>query len=300
MDLSDIQLIKTIAEVGSISGASQALHLSQPTVSKRLSRLEQTLGMQLFHRLSRGMAPTSTAEHILSQEPDLNNHMQAIERQIQRMADLEAGHLKLGVGPIIGQVLLPEVLLGFLTLAGDAQITVVTEDDKNLIEQLALSELDVIVGPFEASDTGIDELIELNMLSEPMIAVTRPEHPLVGHNEISIESAVGYQWAAPRPTANTNDASALTILPRVKLFSDNYPLLIRAALTADLICVGPRSVFATELANGVLQPLPLDLGVHWRSTLLTRPEAYLTPLINHIATLFQRTADQLNRNTEQD
>ena len=300
MDLSDIQLIKTIAEVGSISGASQALHLSQPTVSKRLSRLEQTLGMQLFHRLSRGMAPTSTAEYILSQEPDLNNHMQAIERQIQRMADLEAGHLKLGVGPIIEQVLLPEVLLGFLTLAGDAQITVVTEDDKNLIEQLALSELDVIVGPFEASDTGIDELIELNMLSEPMIAVTRPEHPLVGHNEISIESAVGYQWAAPRPTANTNDASALTILPRVKLFSDNYPLLIRAALTADLICVGPRSVFATELANGVLQPLPLDLGVHWRSTLLTRPEAHLTPLVNHIATLFQRTADQLNRNTEQD
>ena len=300
MDLSDIQLIKTIAEVGSISGASQALHLSQPTVSKRLSRLEQTLGMQLFHRLSRGMAPTSTAEYILSQEPDLNNHMQAIERQIQRMADLEAGHLKLGVGPIIEQVLLPEVLLGFLTLAGDAQITVVTEDDKNLIEQLALSELDVIVGPFEASDTGIDELIELNMLSEPMIAVTRPEHPLVGHNEISIESAVGYQWAAPRPTANTNDASALTILPRVKLFSDNYPLLIRAALTADLICVGPRSVFATELANGVLQPLSLDLGVHWRSTLLTRPEAYLTPLVNHIATLFQRTADQLNRNTEQD
>ena len=287
MDLSDIQLIKTIAEVGSISGASQALHLSQPTVSKRLSRLEQTLGMQLFHRLSRGMAPTSTAEYILSQEPDLNNHMQAIERQIQRMADLEAGHLKLGVGPIIEQVLLPEVLLGFLTLAGDAQITVVTEDDKNLIEQLALSELDVIVGPFEASDTGIDELIELNMLSEPMIAVTRPEHPLVGHNEISIESAVGYQWAAPRPTANTNDASALTILPRVKLFSDNYPLLIRAALTADLICVGPRSVFATELANGVLQSLPLDLGVHWRSSLLTRPEAYLTPLVSHIATLFQ-------------
>ena len=298
MDLSDIQLIKAIAEIGSISGASQALHLSQPTVSKRLSRLEQTLGMQLFHRLSRGMAPTSTAEYILSQEPDLNNHMQAIKRQVQRMADLEAGHLRLGVGPIIEQVLLPEVLSGFLTLAGAAQITVVTEDDRNLIEQFASSELDVIVGPFEASDTGIDELIELNMLSEPMIAVTRPEHPLVGHNEVSIESAVGYQWAAPRPTANTNDAAALTILPRVKLFSDNYPLLIRAALTVDLICVGPRSVFAAELSTGALQQIPLDLGVHWRSTLLTRPEAYLTPLISHIGTLFQRTADQLNRNTE--
>ena len=256
--------------------------------------------MQLFHRLSRGMAPTSTAEYILSQEPDLNNHMQAIERQVQRMADLEAGHLRLGVGPIIEQVLLPEVLSGFLTLEGAAQIKVVTEDDRNLIEQFASSELDVIVGPFGASDTGIDELIELNMLSEPMIAVTRPEHPLVGHNEISIESAVGYQWAAPRPTANTNDAAALTILPRVRLFSDNYPLLIRAALTVDLICVGPRSVFAADLSTSALQQISLDLGVHWRSTLLIRPEAYLTPLVSHIAALFQRTADQLSRNTEQE
>ena len=99
MDLSDIQLIKTIAEMGSISGASQALHLSQPTVSKRLSRLEQTLGMQLFHRLSRGMAPTSTAEYILSQEPGLSNHMQAIERQVQRMADLAAEAIPAVMGP---------------------------------------------------------------------------------------------------------------------------------------------------------------------------------------------------------
>ena len=104
MDLSDIQLIKPSLRWAA-SGASQA-RICAATVSKRLSRLEQTLGMQLFHRLSRGMAPTSTAEYILSQEPDLNNHMQAIE-QVQRMADLEAGHLRLGVGPIIEQVLLP-------------------------------------------------------------------------------------------------------------------------------------------------------------------------------------------------
>ena len=82
------------------------------------------------------------------------------------MADLEAGHLRLGVGPIIEQVLLLGVLSGFLNLTGGAQITVVTEDDRNLIEQFALSELDVIVRPFEASDTGIDELVKLNILSD--------------------------------------------------------------------------------------------------------------------------------------
>ena len=74
------------------------------------------------------------------------------------------------------------------------------------------------------------------------------------------------QKVAPRPTANNNDAAAVTTLPRVKLFYDNYPLVIRAALTADLICVGPRRVFAAELSSGALKSLHLDLGVHWQST----------------------------------
>jgi len=74
--------------------------------------------------------------------------------------------LRLGVGPIIEQVLLLGALSDFLNLTGGAQITVVTEDDRNLIEQFALSELDVIVRPSEASDTGIDELVKLNMLSD--------------------------------------------------------------------------------------------------------------------------------------
>ena len=287
MDLSDIKLIKTIAATGSISLASQRLNLSQPTVSKRLARLEHTLGMQLFYRLPRGMTPTTTAEYILRQEPDLSQRMQAITRQVQRMAELDAGHLRLGVGPIIEQVLLPQVLPEFLSLTGRAQITVVTEDDRNLIDQFVASELDVIVGPFGQSDTSLDGLVELPMLSEPLIAVIGAQHPLSDETDISLEDALNYEWATPRPTANTTHAAAMAVLPKVKLFSDNYPLLIRSALTSNLICVGPKSVFALELGNGTLSQLPLDLRVEWRSALLTRPEAYVTPLVARVAGLFQ-------------
>ena len=126
------------------------------------------------------------------------------------------------------------------------------------------------------------------MLSEPMIAVVGTQHPLFSKTEVSLDDAVGYRWAAPRPTANTTQTAALAVLPKVKLFSDNYPLLIRSALTSNLICVGPMSVFTQELVNGTLSKLPLDLGVEWRSALLTRPEAYLTPLVARVAELFQQ------------
>ena len=188
MDLSDIKLIKTIADAGSISLASQRLNLSQPTVSKRLARLEHTLKMQLFHRLPRGMTPTATAELSCASarpEPaDAGHHSPVTDGRSR------CGPPALGVGPIIEQVLLPHVPPELLSLTGGAQITVVTENDRNLIEQFAASELDVIVGPFDQSDTTLDALIELPMLSEPMIAAVGTQHPLFTKTEVSLDDAV--------------------------------------------------------------------------------------------------------------
>ena len=75
----------------------------------------------------------------------------------------------------------------FLSLTGGAQITVVTENDRNLIEQFAASELDVIVGPFDQSDTTL--MIEL-----PMLDCRGRQQSILG-TEVSLDDAVGYQWA---------------------------------------------------------------------------------------------------------
>lgn len=295
MDISDLKLIKTVADLGSISGASHALHLSQPTVSKRVARLEQVLGVRLFHRLPRGMTPTAVADYLLEQESLLNHQMQALQRQVDRMKNLDAGSVRLGVGPIIEQALLPKVLPRLLASTGETQITVVTEDDQNLIDQFTSSKLDVIVGPFAQTDVGIPALVEVPMLEEPLIAVVDAQHPLSGKANLTLESAMTFAWATPRPTTNTTNEVARRLLPKVKVFSDNYPLLIDAAHEAELICVGPRSVFTAEIGSGRLCELPLDLGILWRSALLTRPEACATPLIQCVVDLFGESAKALSQ-----
>lgn len=52
LDSSDITIVATIAELGSISKAADKLNMSQPTLSKGLTRLEQVLAIDLFHRHS--------------------------------------------------------------------------------------------------------------------------------------------------------------------------------------------------------------------------------------------------------
>ena len=67
MDIRDIELIEAVHKTGSLSKACIELSISQPTLSKRLARLESTLGAELFFRYSTGLVATPVAEYVLAE-----------------------------------------------------------------------------------------------------------------------------------------------------------------------------------------------------------------------------------------
>lgn len=58
MSLDQLQAVVTIAEAGTLVGAAQRLHISQPPLTRKVAALEDELGVRLFHRSGRGMALT--------------------------------------------------------------------------------------------------------------------------------------------------------------------------------------------------------------------------------------------------
>src|SRR5688572_2184623 len=58
MDFKQLRAVVTVAETGSVSKASQLLHVVQPAVSRQVSSLEKDLGIALFERTHQGMRPT--------------------------------------------------------------------------------------------------------------------------------------------------------------------------------------------------------------------------------------------------
>ena len=65
MDLRLLGYVVAIAEEGSVSGAARRLHLTQPTLSRQLRELERRLGVELFTREGRGLAPTPAGEALV-------------------------------------------------------------------------------------------------------------------------------------------------------------------------------------------------------------------------------------------
>ncbi len=289
METADITLIRTLSDHGSITRAAEVLHQSQPTVSRKLTRLETRLNTVLFHRSPTGLVPTAIARYILDASAPLETELRKIERHVEQMTQLETGEVRLGVGPIIEQVLLPEVLGRFVAETGGVRISTVTDHADTLLALLEDGSLDLIAGPFRAGDH--PHLVGHPLVRDRLVTVARAEHPLFRE---SGKHARDYPLAAPLPQGSLSSRDQ-RIPENQRIASDNYPLLVRVALSSDCVCRGPRSVFERSLEHGELKEVATRRSVIWQSACLLRPESAEAPLVRLLVRLLVEGSRQYGR-----
>ena len=294
MDIRDIELIEAVHKTGSLSKACVELSISQPTLSKRLARLESTLGAELFFRYSTGLVATPVAEYVLAESHRARSQMRDIKRHVELMTSLDAGELRLGVGPIVEQLMLPQVLTRFLETTGEVSVSIVAEDDQTLLKLFTDAELDIIVGPFSASEQSTDHIRGFEMVSDHIVAVVRASHPLCGE-AITESTLTQYPLISPKAQGTVRDQNIPAGFNNLKIVSDNYDSLRSLTLSSDAICMGPRAVFAAQVQSGDLVELPLPLSIEWKSALLVKRETYTTPLARHMVGLFESVAKEVNK-----
>lgn len=98
MELQQLKTFVVVARSGTITRASEVLHLSQPAVSAQIKALEDTLGLALFERTARGMALTPDGVRLLAKaERSLAVHQELLD-EATRIKGRLTGSLRLGAG----------------------------------------------------------------------------------------------------------------------------------------------------------------------------------------------------------
>lgn len=98
MDLYQLKTFVAVAREGSITRASELLHLSQPAVSAHIKAMEDALGLSLFERIPRGMSLTREGERLLARaEQTLAAHRELLD-EATRIKGRVTGKLRLGAG----------------------------------------------------------------------------------------------------------------------------------------------------------------------------------------------------------
>lgn len=101
MEFRQVEYFLAVVENDGINGAATALGVAQPTVSQALRTLERELGVQLFHRIGRGMALTAAGRALIGPSRQLLRDIGAVEELLTGTPDEVTGRLDLMVIPAL-------------------------------------------------------------------------------------------------------------------------------------------------------------------------------------------------------
>lgn len=266
MDLAGLRAIKAVADTGSVSRAAEVLNCVQSNVTARVKRLEQDLGVELFHRMSRGMAPTP-AGRVLADYADRVLRMVAQARDAVADAAGRGGRLAIGTMETTAAVRLPPILAGFHADHPDVELTIVPGPTEHLLGEVLAGRLD---GAFVGGAVEHPDLF-VRLAFEEELVLIEPASGL--SSESGRSTLIGFGRAcAYRMRAETAMREAGRVPYRVMEFG---------SLDAILGCVA-AGMGVTILPRAVVERAP------W-STMLTARR--IAPDLARMPTSFVRRTD---------
>ena len=112
--LTQYRIFYAVARAGNISRAAKELFISQPAISKSISKLEESLGMALFIRNSRGVSLTAEGQVLFQHVEAAFEALERGENELKQIQNLHIGQLKIGVSNTLCKYILLPYLKGFI------------------------------------------------------------------------------------------------------------------------------------------------------------------------------------------
>ena len=184
MTLTELKYIVAVAREKHFGRAAESCHVSQPTLSVAIKKLEEELEVKLFERSANEVSVTALGEKIIRQAQSVLEQAAAIKEMARCGQDPVAGPLTLGVIYTIGPYLLPDLVQQSIKRTPQMPLILQENFTIKLLEMLRTGEIDcaVLAEPFP--DTG---LAVAPLYDEPFFAAVPNNHLLAAQDSVSAE-----------------------------------------------------------------------------------------------------------------
>jgi len=191
MEMQQLRYVVAVARTANFSRAAELCHVSQPSLSQQIKKLEDELGERLFDRRKREAKLTSHGETFLLRARRILEEVDAAKREATDVQDLRRGTLTIGVLPTIAPYLLPEVMAQFTEKFPGVEI-VVQEDTTARLLKLALDyEIDFAIA---SQPIHIERLEVKELFSEELMLALPPGHPLRRKRTVAVADLEGERF----------------------------------------------------------------------------------------------------------
>ncbi|MCD2514260.1 LysR family transcriptional regulator [Comamonas endophytica] len=196
LHLRDLRYFETAAELGHFGQAADQLARSQPALTKCIQRLEEAFGSPLFVREGRGVRLTPVGEMLLGRARLLRNNAEELVRQVNEFAQGQAGHVRVGSGPVAADHLLPQLCALAMEGGHKTTIGIVVGPSWELREQLREGRIDLLIG---LTIDGDPNTVSYPIVEDVVVVAASRTHPVFREPRITMQTLLGYAWALPAP-----------------------------------------------------------------------------------------------------
>ena len=248
-------------ERGSFRRAAEALLLAQPSVSTRIQRLEDELGVPLFHRMARGVRLTDMGQTFL---PFVQRSMESLRRGtevLESVRHASAGILNMATARVIGTYVLPGILQEFQQQYPETNLHIKVGESTEVLQMVLNEEVQIGLARYmQHPDVDV-----IHLYDEEAILVAHPR------NAFAISGMASMQEVAQAPLIlydpGDPGSSYFTLIkklcreagvtPKVEMNLDSVEAVKNMVELGLGISFLPRSGVRQSLENGTLILIPL-------------------------------------------
>ena len=192
MDLKQLRNFVAIVDHGTFLAAAEAIHLSQPALSRSLQSLEASLDVKLLNRSTRGIQITEVGERFYRRAKLILSEAEKAVNETK--GDNTNQNLNVGMAPLFAGQLLPHALREVCKKNSTLKLTVTSGLFPELINDLSSGRIDLMISnlPFTAipADLVVEPLLDISI-----VYVASALHPLSRKRSCTFKDLAKFPWA---------------------------------------------------------------------------------------------------------
>ncbi len=252
LDVNRLRALLHVVESGSVTTAANELHHTPSAISQQLRKLEADVRQPLISRVNGRMVPTDAGVALSAHARTVFRVLDAARADLDRLANLESGSVKIGTFPTLGSSFLPPVIDQFRREYPSLSIEVRSTRLNDLLDRLARGDVGLCFLWDYAWNRLDSQEFDLSVVfEEPTVLLVGAEHRLAGKKTVRLADLAAEQWiirADRHPVSEVLERSchAAGFAPKIAFQANDY-LEAQAMASVGLgIALAPETAVVTR------------------------------------------------------
>lgn len=256
--LKQLGVLATIAKSGKITSAARDLGVTPPAVTLQLKLLEDSVGMPLFDRSSRGLRPTDAGRYMLEREARIASTLAECKEGLQQLKGLGRGRVSIGIVSTT-KYFAPLALAAFSRENPSIELGLLVAHRNEIIEVLTNLKLDMAIMGRPSKTIELERQV---IGDHPHVIIAAPDHRLAGKSRIPLRSLVNDTFLLRESGSGTRILTdqmlaKADLAPRLGMEFGSNETIKQAVMAGLGVAFISAHTVAAEVAQGRMIVLPV-------------------------------------------